>query len=232
MSLIAENYLRIKNEIEASLQKMGRASSSAKILVVSKGQNSASLQELCSLKQFSFGENYVQEWRLKKEELKKLPLQWHFIGRLQSNKLKYLMGEISLFHSLDRWELAQKMNDASAQKNITSQVLIEVDLAHEESKTGIKEKDLKTFVEKMNELTHLSLKGFMLFPPPTEDPENSRPYYRHLSEILFEFNQKNVYKDPLTELSMGMSNDYRVAVEEGATWLRIGRAMFENKDLI
>lgn len=226
MPLIAENYHRIQSEIETCLLKRGRSSSSAKILVVSKGQNAGCLKTLADLGQNAFGENYVQEWKEKKQQLPDPKIQWHFIGRLQSNKLKYLLGQITLFHSLDRWELALKMDEESKKRNLTSSVLIEVDLAHEASKTGVSEEELKSFIAKMQNLQNLDLKGLMLFPPPSEDPEDSRSYYRHLREILFEFNQKNVYKTPLTELSMGMSNDYIVAAEEGATWLRIGRAIF------
>ncbi len=227
MGLISENYRRIQSELEVCLKNSGRPPSSAKILVVSKGQNSNNLSELLVLGQNRFGENYVQEWREKKEQLSDANIEWHFIGRLQSNKLKYLLQNIALFHSLDRWDLALKMEEESKKRNVISRVLIEVDLAHEATKAGVAEKELRSFVEKMRDFSHLELQGFMLFPPLVEDPEDSRPYYKHLREILFEFNQKNVYKKPLTELSMGMSNDYLVAAEEGSTYLRIGRAMFK-----
>ena len=226
MSSSTENYLKIKSKIEKSLLKAGRQSGDAQILVVSKERSPEQILELQQQGTSCFGENYVQEWREKKDLLKKNNIHWHFIGRLQSNKLKYLVGQIELYHSLDRWDLALKMNDISKKNSLISQVLIEVDLAHEENKTGVSEEELTDFVQKMNTLSHLQLKGFMLFPPPSEDPENSRPYYRRLREILFEFNQKNVYKEKLRELSMGMSNDYCVAGEEGATWLRIGRALW------
>ncbi len=231
MLSVAEKYLRIQSEIEDILRKSGRPPLNTKILVVSKGQEAKTLQELVNVGQEDFGENYVQEWKEKKQSLANSKVQWHFIGRLQSNKLKYLIGEIALFHSLDRWDLALKMEEVSQKKNVKTSVLIEVDLAQEATKTGVSEEKLKSFVEKLNSLENLELKGLMLFPPLAEDPETSRPYFKHLREILFEFNQKNVYKKPLSELSMGMSNDYLVAVEEGATCLRIGRAIFNESKI-
>lgn len=226
MSSLAAHYLRIQGEIAAALERASRTPGSARILAVSKGQSPQALAELIALGQGSFGENYAQEWREKREALPATGIQWHFIGRLQSNKLKYLLGQIALFHSLDRWELALRMDEMSGKKGLLTPVLVEVDLAGEASKTGVSEKELPFFLQRLNGLEHLDIQGLMAFPPPTEDPENSRPYFRRLREILFEFNRKNVYKKPLTELSMGMSNDYEVAAEEGATWLRIGRAIF------
>lgn len=228
MSSILINYKEVCQNVAKAVQKSGRQLDSAKILVISKGQSVKNIQTLLDLGQTRFGENYAQEWRSKQLELEKTPIEWHFVGRLQSNKLKYLIDHIKLFHSLDRWELAVKMDEMSEKKNIKTSVLIEVDLANQSSKTGIHEAELSSFVEKLNGLQHLDLQGFMTFPPPNENPEDSRPYYKGLREILFEFNQKNVYKTPLTELSMGMSNDYEVATEEGATYLRIGRTFFKD----
>ncbi len=228
MPSLHDNYQDILQRVERALQKSERPNHSAQILVISKSQSAKNIQALFNLGQTRFGENYAQEWKEKQQELKSLSIEWHFVGRLQSNKLKYLLEDIHLFHSLDRWELALKMDEMSERKKLKTSVLIEVDLADQASKTGLSEKDLQSFVEKLNTLNHVHLKGLMIFPPPSEDPENSRPYYKRLREILFEFNQKNVYKTPLTELSMGMSNDYEVATEEGATYLRIGRALFKD----
>ncbi len=234
MSLARENYLQLCKKVDERLQKSSRPPGSAQILVVSKGQPALSLKEMSGWGQRAFGENYLQEWRTKKSELQSIlsekaprEIQWHFIGRLQSNKLKYLAGEISLFHSLDRWEIALQMNEISKKRNEVSRVLIEVNLAYEKTKGGISGEELQALIQQMNSLEHLQLQGLMIFPPPCEDPEDSRPYFRQLREILLEINRKSVYKESLSELSMGMSNDYLVAIEEGATWLRIGRAIFK-----
>lgn len=227
---LAQNFQNISERVKNALRKAGRAEESAKILVISKGQKLESLKSLITLGQHRFGENYAQEWKEKNQALTSHKPEWHFVGRLQSNKLKYLMGEIFLFHSLDRWELAVKMDEMAQKRNCKTSVLIEVDLADQSTKAGVSEKDLPAFVEKLNGLESIEVQGLMTFPPLSEDAENSRPYYRQLREILFEFNRKNAYKKALTELSMGMSNDYEVAAEEGATYLRIGRAIFKDDE--
>ena len=228
MRTITENYQRIREEIRQTLKACGRPLDAVKLLAVSKGQSAESILELQALGQTAFGENYVQEWKGKKnfpdERIKKI--HWHFTGRLQTNKVKDLVGEIRLFHSIDRLKLAQALEEASGKSGIVSYGFIEVDLAQEEAKGGISEDRLEDFLTQLNPLPHLEIVGLMILPPLSEDPEASRPYFRRLREILFDLNQKSIYRSPLTELSMGMTNDYQVAIEEGSTWVRIGRALF------
>jgi len=230
VSKLSKNYETIQKQIQTCLIKSNRPLDSAKLLAVTKGRSVAEILELAELGQTEFGENYVQEWKKKKEEIKgeRGNLNWHFTGRLQTNKVKELVGEITLFHSIDRLKLAKAMDEVAKKKNIHCHGLVEVSLAGEESKGGVPSEKLSEFLKDLNSLENLKITGLMLMPPFSENPEDSRPYFKQLREILFDLNQKSIYKTPLTELSMGMSQDYCVAIEEGATWVRIGRRMFFN----
>src|SRR5262249_28735002 len=152
-------------------------------------------------------------------------VRWHFIGHLQTNKVKDLVGPITLFHSIDRSSLAEKIQAEAEKKGVSCRGFVEVNLAQETTKSGVPENRLDSLLKECNRLHHLHIEGLMVIPPLSEDPEQTRPYFRRLREILFDLNRKSVYKNPLRELSMGMSNDYAVAIEEGATWIRIGRAL-------
>ncbi len=225
MSSIQEKYQNILSAIALKLGACGRPSDSVKLLAVCKGQPLESLLELKKLGQEDFGENYVQEWKEKKRQMA-APVRWHFTGRLQTNKVKELVGEIFLFHSIDRLALAQKIDQVASARGVVCQGLVEVSLAGEEQKGGVPVNQLEDFLKQLNSLNHLQLTGLMTLPPLAEDPENSRRYFRQLREIFFDLNQKSIYKSPLHELSMGMSHDFLVAIEEGATWVRVGRALF------
>jgi pyridoxal phosphate enzyme (YggS family) len=224
VTTLTENYQNIEGKIQNALKRAGRPKNAAKLLVVSKGQSLEAIRELQALGQKDFGENYLQEWKQKKDQLPHL--HWHFTGRLQTNKVKDLIGEMTLFHSIDRLKLAQAMDQGSEKRGILSRGFLEVDLAQEETKGGVLEKELGPLLEQLNPMKHLEIVGLMVLPPLSPDPEESRPYFKQLRKILFDLNRKSIYRSPLTELSMGMTNDYLVAIEEGATWVRIGRALF------
>jgi pyridoxal phosphate enzyme (YggS family) len=236
MTKLEENYRKISHQIKSKLESIGRPANSVKLLAVSKGQPVESIAKLVRLGQTDFGENYVQEWKKKKNLIlhnpspltpHPSPIHWHFTGRLQTNKVKELAGEITLFHSIDRWPLAEKIDQVAKDRGMICEGMVEVDLAHEKTKAGAPEEKLEEFLSQLNSFENLKITGLMILPPLADDPEQSRPYFKRLREILFDLNRKNIYKTPLTELSMGMSNDFLVAVEEGATWVRVGRAIFE-----
>jgi hypothetical protein len=227
MASLAENFRRIADEIRSQLKALNRPENSLRLLAVTKDQPVESLLALAQLGQMDFGENYVQEWKKKKTLLegRDAHFRWHFIGHLQTNKVKDLVGSITLFHSIDRLSLAEKIEDEAEKKGVSCRGLVEVNLARETTKSGVPEEKLDSLLKECNRLPHLKIEGLMLIPPLSEDPEQTRPYFRRFREILFDLNRKSVYKTPLHELSMGMSNDYKVAIEEGATWVRIGRAL-------
>ncbi len=230
MSNISIHYQNVLHSIQLSLKKSSRDVDSVKLLAVTKGQSTESILELARLGQTCFSENYVQEWKEKKETLQTVsldsPIQWHFTGRIQTNKVKYLIGEIELFHSIDRLELAEKMNQVSKTRNMICRGLIELNLGDEQSKAGIHIGNIEKVFDQLNQYENLSIPGLMILPPYFEDPELSRPYFKQLREILFDLNRRNLYREELTELSMGTSHDFPIAIEEGATWVRVGRTLF------
>lgn len=200
----------------------------ARILAVSKLQPEQKIRDLYSQGQRHFGENYVQEALEKVEHLKDLSdLHWHFIGHLQKNKAKYVVGKFSLIHSVDSLELAQALSRQCQTKNLEQNILLQVNLAGEETKGGF---DRQTLLEKWSELKQLPgihLCGLMTMPPLTETGEEVRLYFRELRELLEQLRSGvDLSTHPLTELSMGTSHDYKVAVEEGATIVRLGTILF------
>ena len=186
------------------------------LVAVSKGQSAAAIREAWAAGQRHFGENYVQEWRQKAEALADLPdLAWHFIGSLQTNKVKYLVGRVALVHTVDRLELAREISRRSAQKGVATAVLLEVNVAGEASKGGCAPAEVPALAEAVRAFPGLDLRGLMCIPPAEGDP---RPHFRALRALRDRLG--------LAELSMGMSGDYLAAVEEGATLVRVGTAIF------
>ena len=195
----------------------------AKLVAVSKLQSAETVRELAVQGQKIFGENYVQEALSKIEKLKDLDLEWHFVGRLQKNKVKQVVGVFGLIHSVDSLELAETINRIAGEKGLTQRVLFQLNLASEESKGGFSRTEFSEKIEDLKNLQHLQIEGLMTMPPLFDDPERSRPYFQELREL-----QKKYSKDfPLLyELSMGTSADFEIALEEGATLVRLGTIVF------
>lgn len=174
------------------------------------------------------GENYAQEFLRKRKECAAAGApgaRWHFIGHLQRRKARDVVGQAHLIHSLDSIELANKINEVSREKNIVQECLLEINIGAEDSKSGIAETDLGRFLRQLPPLTHLRVTGLMILPPFRENPEETRPFFKRLKELRDKVNAEAIYS-PLTELSMGMSHDFEVAIEEGATLIRVGTALF------
>jgi pyridoxal phosphate enzyme (YggS family) len=186
------------------------------LVAVSKTQPLELIREAYAAGQRHFGENYVQEWRAKAEAMADLPdLVWHFIGSLQTNKAKYLVGRVGLVHTVDRMELAAELGRRSAQKGTTTHVLVEVNVAGEASKSGCAPGEVAQLAQVVRAMPGLELRGLMCIPPPEDDP---RPHFRMLRGLRDSLG--------LAELSMGMSGDYPIAIEEGATIVRVGTSIF------
>ena len=186
------------------------------LVAVSKSQPTEAIREAYASGQRDFGENYVQEWREKAEALAGLPgLTWHFIGSLQTNKVKYLAGRVALVHTVDREDLGREIAKRWEKAGARARVLVEVNLGGEASKAGCAASSVPALVELLRGLPALDVAGLTCIPPPDEDP---RPYFRELRAMRDRLG--------LVELSMGMSGDYPVAVEEGATIVRVGTAIF------
>jgi len=243
--MISENIKKINNDIRHSAAKSGRNYQCITILAASKTRNTAEIIKACESGITVFGENYVQEFLGKYDYFKNIAeinhtdcgaddnifknLKWHLIGKLQKNKVKYIAKKVSMIHSVDSFELAKLIDKFSADDYLPGnkvQILIEINIADESTKSGIKLDDVKELIYNLNSLNNIELKGFMTMPPYAENPEQNRIYFKALKDFLNFANQKNMYKNELTELSMGTSNDFTVAVEEGATIVRLGTIIF------
>lgn len=195
----------------------------ARLVAVSKLQSAETIRELAEQGQKIFGENYTQEALPKIEKLKDLGLEWHFVGRLQKNKVKQVVGVFDLIHSVDSLELAETINRIAGEKGLTQRVLLQLNLASEDSKGGFSRVEFSEIIKDLKKLEHLQIEGLMTMPPLFDAAERSRPYFQELREL-----QKKYSKDfPLLyELSMGTSADFEIALEEGATLVRLGTLVF------
>jgi hypothetical protein len=215
---IRENLLRVRERIEAAAARAGRDPACVQLVAVSKTQPAEAVREAYEAGQRLFGENYAQELRDKAQLLADLPdLRFHFIGRLQRNKAKYVAPVASMMESLDDLDVARELAKRAAAAVRALRTLVEVNLG-EEQKGGVPESELASFVEQVRALGALRLDGLMCIPPFSDDAERSRPYFARLRELAERLG--------LAVLSMGMSTDYEVAIEEGATLVRVGTAIF------
>lgn len=172
-----------------------------------------------------FGENYVQELVEKIDRLPK-DIHWHMIGHLQRNKVKYIVGNVTMIHSVDSLRLAEEISKESVKKDVCTEILIEVNVAGEENKFGFTPENVFPELEKMAALPNIKIRGLMTSAPFVENPEENRKYFRQLKQLSVDINAKNIDNIYMDTLSMGMTNDYVVAVEEGATMVRVGTAIF------
>jgi pyridoxal phosphate enzyme (YggS family) len=219
---IKNNLLKVMERIEKAAQRSGRDPSQIKLVAVSKTVEPARIKEAIEAGVSILGENYVQEAKKKIEEIGS-PVSWHFIGHLQSNKAKYVVHLFDMIHSLDNIALAEELNRRAEQADRMIKVLIEINLSGEGTKFGTDEEKILNLAKSMLQLNHLSLEGLMTMPPYFDSPEMSRPYYIELRELKERLVREGI---PLKELSMGMSNDFEIAIEEGATYVRVGTAIF------
>ncbi|HUM82532.1 MAG TPA: YggS family pyridoxal phosphate-dependent enzyme [Lachnospiraceae bacterium] len=227
--MLTDNLDRVKERIADACRRSGRDPSKVTLVAVSKTKPEADILELYKAGQRDFGENYIQELRKKHDDLPK-DIRWHMIGHLQRNKVKYIAEYVNIIHSVDTFELAQTIEKEAAKYNRVIPVLIEVNAAEEESKFGVKCKDASALAEKISTLPHVSLKGFMTSAPLVDNPEDDRIYFKKLSNLSVDINSKNYNNVTVDVLSMGMSNDFEVAVEEGSTMVRVGTCIFGKRD--
>jgi hypothetical protein len=223
---VAGSLRSVKEKIEKAAARAGRDAGGIKLVAVTKGVEPDRIIEAVRAGHLTFGENYAQEFRLKKEIIERTvpgSVEWHFIGRLQKNKVKYLVGEVGLIESLDSLSVAREIEKKAAASGIRAPVLIEVDTGGEETKGGVKKEDVEGFLKSLGEFPSVEVRGLMTMPPYFDDPAKARPYFRALREMRDRLSAAN---PGLRELSMGMSGDFEAAIEEGATIVRVGTAIF------
>ncbi|MCL4542773.1 MAG: YggS family pyridoxal phosphate-dependent enzyme [Deltaproteobacteria bacterium] len=226
-SVISDNINNINEKVKAAAAKSGRGLSDITILAASKTRSPKEILEAFNNGIKVFGENYVQEFLPKIESLVDYKdISWHIIGHLQKNKVKYITGKVGLIHSVDSVLLAKTIEKHSISQNIVTNILIEVNLAGEKTKNGATIDEAYNLVKEINKFQGLSLKGLMVMPPLEK---NNRKYFKSLRELIKDINDKNIYKAKLSTLSMGTSGDFEVAIEEGATIIRLGTIIFGNR---
>jgi PLP dependent protein len=230
MSLIADNLAAVKERMAQAARKSGREPNAVQLVAVTKTVPAERI-EVGGIEGCVLGENKVQEARDKIEALGTESYHWHFIGHLQRNKVKYIPGLFELIHSVDNSELAEEIHKHSLQHDVVTPVLIQVNISGETSKSGVKPNDLEELLDMIVSLNGISVRGLMTIPPFDPDPEKSRKYFAALRRLRDRMRSVNIENIAMDELSMGMSNDFEVAIEEGATWVRVGSAIFGARDV-
>jgi len=223
--MLYDNYKEVQANIIKACEKVGRNPDEVTLIAVSKTKPLSDIEELIACGVKEFGENKPQEMKQKIEEVS-TPVNFHLIGHLQTNKVKYVVGKAVLIHSVDSMHLAEAIEKESAKKDIITDILIEVNMAEEETKFGLSAKDTESLVREISSLPHIRIKGLMTIAPFVDDPEENRPVFRAMKELLLDIKSKNIDNVDMNILSMGMTNDYMVAVEEGSTMVRVGTAIF------
>lgn len=226
---IAESVSEVRRRISNAAKRAGRRPEEIVLVAATKGVEIERIKEAIKAGIRIFGENRVQEARPKMDMLKKAA-SWHFIGHLQKNKIKYLIGEVDLIHSVDSIELAGEISLLAQKRGIIQNILLEVNISEEKGKFGITPDKATETVKAISGLENISLNGMMTVPPFSETPEDSRSYFRRLRELRDEIISLGIPTSDFTELSMGMSNDFEVGIEEGATLVRIGTAIFGERN--
>lgn len=226
MPAVAENIAVVLGRIETAVQKAGRPAGSVKLVAVSKGKDAALLREAMAAGQLLFGENYLQEAEKKIAALGSGP-QWHFIGHLQSNKVALAAGLFDCIQTVDRLKLAQALEKHLARLDRTMNALVQVNIGREPQKSGVLPEDAAQLLTALRDLPHLQVRGLMGMPPYSPDPEKSRPYFQEMKDLAVQLEQGGLLgRQYPTELSIGMSDDFEVAIAEGATLVRVGTALF------
>jgi hypothetical protein len=224
--LIRENITRVRERIVAACRRAGRREEEVRLIAVTKTVPAERIRAAFEAGLREFGENRVQEAKAKRPRLSDLTATWHMIGHLQTNKAKLARELFHWIHSVDSFRLAEKLHQAAARAGDRLPVLLEVNLGGESSKGGVPEAEVLVLAEQIGGLSSLEVRGLMAIPPFLDDPEQVRPYFRRLREIARRIEQARIQGVTMRELSMGMSHDFEVAIEEGATMIRVGTAIF------
>ena len=223
--MISDNLNTVRNNIIKACERSGRNPDDVTLLAVSKKKSKDDILEAYNTGHRIFAENYVQELTLKADSLPN-DIEWHMIGHLQRNKVKYVAGRVKMIHSVDSLRLAEEIDAFSQKKGIITEILAEVNVAGEENKFGFSMEEAEEFAVKVSELPAVKLSGLMTSAPFVTDPEENREIFRQLRNLSVDINKKSIDNIMMKYLSMGMTGDYIVAVEEGSTHIRVGTAIF------
>ena len=227
--MVTEKLEIINQKIAQACDRAGRRRDEVTLIAVSKTKPVSLLEEAYQAGARDFGENKVQEMM---DKIPVLPedIKWHMIGHLQRNKVKYLIGKTTLIHSVDSMRLAEEISRLSTKNNVTTDILIEVNIAEEESKFGTSRDEAISLVEEVSGLSGIRICGLMTIAPYVDDPEDNRKYFREIKKLSVDIANRNIDNVSMSILSMGMTGDYEVAIEEGATMVRVGTGIFGERN--
>lgn len=226
---ITENLAKVEENVQKACERANRDRSEVTLIAVSKTKPVSMIEELLPTGTIDFGENKPQELRDKYEVLPK-NLNWHMIGHLQRNKVKYVVGRSCLIHSVDSLRLAEAISEEAVKKELIMPVLVEVNVAEEDSKFGITVEEALPFIEEIAKLPGITVTGLMTIAPYVDDAEENRTIFKTLKQLSVDIQKKNINNVTMNVLSMGMTGDYEVAIEEGATMVRVGTGIFGARD--
>ena len=227
--MITENLNQVRKNIQEACEVSGRDPKEVTLIAVSKTKPVPMLLEAYNAGARVFGENKVQEIVDKYPQLPE-DIQWHMIGHLQRNKVKYIVDKVSMIHSVDSLRLAQTIEQEAAKHDVCVPIRLEVNVAQEETKFGLKMEEVLPLVESVAEFPHIKIQGLMTIAPYVQNPEENRPVFRQLKKLSVDIAAKNINNVTMSVLSMGMTGDYQVAVQEGATMVRVGTGIFGERD--
>ena len=229
--MITENLEQVRKNIDEACRMAGRDPKEVTLISVSKTKPVSMLKEAYDAGARCFGENKVQEIMDKHPQLPE-DIQWHMIGHLQRNKVKYIVDKVSMIHSVDSLRLAQTIEQEAAKHNVCVPVLLEVNVAQEESKFGLKMDEVLPLIETIADFPHIKVQGLMTIAPYVENAEDNRDFFRQLKKLSVDIEAKNINNVSMSVLSMGMTGDYQVAVQEGATMVRVGTGIFGERNYV
>lgn len=229
MSLLKENYEIVLENIKKACEKSGRDPKEVTLIAVSKTKPVEMLNEVYEAGSRDFGENKVQEMCEKMEQLPS-DIKWHMIGHLQTNKVKYIVGKCELIHSVDSLHLAKEIEKQAQKADVIVPILVEINIANEETKFGIDRSQAMELVKEIAKLPHVQIKGLMTIAPYVEDSEENRAYFHQIWQLSVDIKNENIHNVSMDILSMGMTGDYMVAIEEGSTMVRVGTGIFGERN--
>ena len=227
--MLKENLINVQKNIERAAEAAKRDPKDITLIAVSKTKPLSDIEELIGYNVTEFVENKVQELQTKYENVS-TPVNWHLIGHLQTNKVKYIIDKACLIHSVDSVHLAEEIEKCASKKGIIVNILIQVNIACEDTKFGLKKEEVLPDIEEISKFPHVRIKGLMTIAPFVENAEDNRIHFRNLHQLLLDIKSKNIDNVDMSILSMGMTNDYEIAIEEGATMVRVGTGIFGERD--
>lgn len=226
--MLVDNLKDVLRRIGEACRRSGRDPREVTLVAVSKTKPLPDIEELMAAGQMEYGENYVQELCEKYENVSR-PVHWHMIGHLQRNKVKYLIDKVTLIHSVDSMSLAEQIEKEAAKKGRVAEILIQVNVAGEDTKFGLDPHSVTDLADRISKLEHVRIRGLMTSAPYVSDPEENRGYFKAMYQLFIDIRRKNIDNVSMDILSMGMTNDFEVAVEEGANMVRVGTAIFGDR---